>query len=76
VLLGVIGYMLWSITGKSIGLVSSDINGAVGSLGGQLITMLFVMAGAAADRGHRPADPDHPPAEPASHDQAGGARRA
>jgi flagellar biosynthetic protein FlhB len=44
VLLGVMGgWMLWSITGKSIGLTSADLNGAVGSLGGQFLTLMFVM---------------------------------
>ena len=46
VLLGAIGvYMLLSITKTSIGLVSSDIEGAVGALGGTLMTILFAMAG-------------------------------
>jgi flagellar biosynthetic protein FlhB len=46
VLLGAIGvYMLWSITKTSIGLVSSDVEGAVGALGGTLMGILFAMAG-------------------------------
>ena len=46
VLLGSIGYhMLMQAAKTSIGLVSSDINGAIGALGGTLMTILFVMAG-------------------------------
>ncbi|MFA6116659.1 MAG: flagellar type III secretion system protein FlhB [Sphingomonas sp.] len=46
VLLGSIGYyMLIKASKTSIGLVSSDINGALGALGGTLLTILFVMAG-------------------------------
>lgn len=46
VLLGSIGgWMLWSLTRSSLGLVSSDLHGAVGALGGQFLTLLFVMAG-------------------------------
>ncbi|WP_448662893.1 flagellar biosynthesis protein FlhB [Sphingomonas sp. CJ20] len=46
VLLGSIGgWMLWSMTRGSMGLVSAaDINSAVGALGGQFVTLLFVMA--------------------------------
>ncbi|URW75565.1 flagellar type III secretion system protein FlhB [Sphingomonas donggukensis] len=45
-LLGSIGwYMLSSISASSIGLVSADFNRAVGTLGGQFLTLLFVMAG-------------------------------
>lgn len=46
ILLGSIGaYMLWKASKASIGLVSSDINGAIGALGDSLMTILFVMAG-------------------------------
>jgi len=38
-------YMLWSVSKTSIGLVSTDINSAVGSLGGTLMGVLFAMAG-------------------------------
>jgi len=45
VLLGAMGaWMLHSITRQSLGLVAADLNGAVGSLGGQFVTLLFVMA--------------------------------
>ena len=45
-LLGSIGaYMLWSMSKTSIGLAATDINGAVGSMGGTLIGILFAMAG-------------------------------
>ena len=45
-LLGAIGaWMLHSITGQSLGLVASNLPGAVGALGGQFVTLLFVMAG-------------------------------
>ena len=45
-LLGSIGYyMLIKASKSSIGLVASDINGALGALGGTLLTILFVMAG-------------------------------
>ena len=45
-LLGSIGaWMLWSLTGQSLGLLSMDLNGAVGALGGKFLTLLFVMAG-------------------------------
>jgi flagellar biosynthesis protein FlhB len=45
-LLGSIGgWMLWSLTQSSLGLVSSDLRGAVGALGGQFVTLMFVMAG-------------------------------
>ncbi|UZK65342.1 flagellar type III secretion system protein FlhB [Sphingomonas sp. M1-B02] len=44
-LLGAIGaWMLWSLTASSMGLVSADLHGAVGALGGQFITLMFVMA--------------------------------
>ena len=38
------GWMLWSMTGRMMGLTSTDIEGAVGVLGGQFIFLLFVMA--------------------------------
>lgn len=45
-LLGSIGvWMLWSLTGQSLGLLAMDLNGAVGALGGKFLTLLFVMAG-------------------------------
>lgn len=45
-LLGSIGaYMLWSASKMSIGLVASDVNSAIGALGGTLIGILFAMAG-------------------------------
>ncbi|NIJ21160.1 flagellar biosynthetic protein FlhB [Sphingomonas naasensis] len=45
VLLGAMGaWMLHSITRQSLGLVAADLNGAVGALGGQFVTLLFVMA--------------------------------
>ncbi len=45
-LLGSIGtWLLWSLTFKSIGLVQGDLRGAVGALGGEFMTLLFVMAG-------------------------------
>ena len=44
-LLGVIGaYMLWTISKMSIGLAATDVHGAIGLLGKQMMTMLFVMA--------------------------------
>lgn len=44
-LLGAIGFwMLRSITHQSLGLVSADLHGAVGSLSGQFLTLMFVMA--------------------------------
>jgi flagellar biosynthetic protein FlhB len=44
-LLGAMGaWMLRSIGSRSLGLASSDLLGAVGSLGGQFVTLLFVMA--------------------------------
>lgn len=44
-LLGAMGYwMLRSITHQSLGLVSSDLHGAIGSLGGQFLALMFVMA--------------------------------
>jgi flagellar biosynthetic protein FlhB len=49
VLLGGVGtWLLWSITQQSLGLVSSDLHGAVGALGEQFVTLLFVMAGGLA----------------------------
>jgi flagellar biosynthetic protein FlhB len=46
VLLGGIGwYMLASLMHTSMGLASSDINGAVASMGGHFVTLLFAMAG-------------------------------
>lgn len=46
VLLGAIGwYMLGSLINPSMGLVSSDVNGAIGMMGGRFITLLFTMAG-------------------------------
>ena len=46
VLLGSIGgYMLWSMSESSIGLVSSDFNRAIETLGGSFVTLMFVMAG-------------------------------
>ncbi|AJP73498.1 flagellar type III secretion system protein FlhB [Sphingomonas hengshuiensis] len=45
VLLGAIGaWMLWSMTQRAMGLVSADLNGAVGAMGSQFVTLLFVMA--------------------------------
>jgi len=45
-LLGAMGaWMLRSITHQSLGLVSADLHGAIGSLGGQFLTLMFVMAG-------------------------------
>jgi flagellar biosynthesis protein FlhB len=44
-LLGAMGaWMLRSITTRSLGQVSTDLPGAVGSLGGQFLTLMFVMA--------------------------------
>lgn len=44
VLLGAIGaYMLWRTTRPTLGLAQSDINGAIGQLGGTFITILLVM---------------------------------
>lgn len=44
-LLGCIGaYMLWSASKTSVGLVSADVNGAIGSMGSTLIGILFAMA--------------------------------
>jgi flagellar biosynthetic protein FlhB len=46
VLLGGIGwYMLSGLTKSSMGLVSTDINSAVGAMGGQFVGLLFAMAG-------------------------------
>ncbi|MBO9622042.1 MAG: flagellar biosynthesis protein FlhB [Sphingomonas sp.] len=45
-LLGAVGaWMLRSITTQSLGLVASNLPGAVSALGGQFVTLLFVMAG-------------------------------
>ena len=45
VLLGSMGgWMLWSLTTSSLGLMALDIQGAVGTLGSQFITLMFVMA--------------------------------
>ncbi len=45
-LLGSIGgYMLWSMAGQSVGLVTSDFHRAVNELGGTFLTLLFVMSG-------------------------------
>jgi flagellar biosynthetic protein FlhB len=45
VLLGAIGgWMLWSLTASSMGLMATDLNGAVGALSGQFVTLMFVMA--------------------------------
>ncbi|HEX8300372.1 flagellar type III secretion system protein FlhB [Sphingomonas sp.] len=38
------GWMLWSLTSSSLGLVAMDLNGAVGALGSQFVTLMFVMA--------------------------------
>jgi flagellar biosynthetic protein FlhB len=44
VLLGAIGgYLLWSSSHATLGLAQSDLNGAIGSLGGTFITILLVM---------------------------------
>ncbi|ATY33005.1 flagellar type III secretion system protein FlhB [Sphingomonas psychrotolerans] len=44
-LLGAMGaWMLRSITRSTLGHVSSDLHGAVGSLGGQFLALMFVMA--------------------------------
>ncbi|WP_326525404.1 EscU/YscU/HrcU family type III secretion system export apparatus switch protein [Sphingomonas sp.] len=46
VLLGSIGgYMLWSMTEASVGLVTADFRQAIESLGGTFVTLLFAMAG-------------------------------
>nr|MDQ2878830.1 EscU/YscU/HrcU family type III secretion system export apparatus switch protein [Pseudomonadota bacterium] len=48
-LLGSIGaYMLWKSSRATLGLASSDINGAIGSLGGTFVGILFAMAGGLA----------------------------
>jgi flagellar biosynthetic protein FlhB len=39
------GWMLWSITRRRSGWSRRTCNGAVGSLGGQFLTLMFVMAG-------------------------------
>ncbi|WP_404336167.1 flagellar biosynthesis protein FlhB [Sphingomonas sp. MMS12-HWE2-04] len=45
-LLGSIGaWLLWSLTAKSLGLVASDLHGAIGAIGGEFVTLLFVMGG-------------------------------
>jgi flagellar biosynthetic protein FlhB len=44
-LLGAIGaYMLWTSSRSNIGMMSSDVNSAVGALGGTLMGILFAMA--------------------------------
>jgi len=44
-LLGAMGaWMLRSITHQSLGLVAADLHGAIGSLSGQFLTLMFVMA--------------------------------
>ncbi|MET4897747.1 flagellar biosynthesis protein FlhB [Sphingomonadaceae bacterium jetA1] len=44
VLLGAIGaYMLWKSSHATMGLAQSDLNGAIGALGGTFITVLLVM---------------------------------
>ncbi|MBB3877643.1 EscU/YscU/HrcU family type III secretion system export apparatus switch protein [Sphingomonas pseudosanguinis] len=44
VLLGAIGgYLLWSSSHATLGLAQSDLNGAIGYLGGTFITILLVM---------------------------------
>ncbi|MES2444448.1 MAG: flagellar type III secretion system protein FlhB [Pseudomonadota bacterium] len=46
VLLGAIGWwMLSGMTRPMMGLVSSDLGGAVGEMGGQFVTLIFAMAG-------------------------------
>jgi flagellar biosynthetic protein FlhB len=46
VLLGAIGWWMLSSTASStMGLISSDVNAAVGTMGGQFVTLLFAMAG-------------------------------
>lgn len=45
ILLGAMGaWMLHAITRQSLGLVAADLHGAVGSLGDQFVTLMFVMA--------------------------------
>jgi flagellar biosynthetic protein FlhB len=45
VLMGTMGgWMLWSMTRSSLGLMAVDINAATGSLGHQFVTLMFVMA--------------------------------
>ncbi|HWU96620.1 MAG TPA: flagellar type III secretion system protein FlhB [Sphingomonas sp.] len=45
-LLGSIGtWLLWSLTRRSLGLVEADLHGAIGAMGGEFLTLLFVMAG-------------------------------
>ncbi|MDQ0248475.1 flagellar biosynthetic protein FlhB [Sphingomonas kyeonggiensis] len=46
VLLGSIGiWLLWSLTGRSLGLVEADLHGAIGAMGNEFLYLLFVMAG-------------------------------
>jgi flagellar biosynthetic protein FlhB len=46
VLLGAIGWwMLSAMARPMVGLVSSDLHGAIGQMGGQFVTLLFAMAG-------------------------------
>jgi flagellar biosynthesis protein FlhB len=45
-LLGSIGtWLLWSMTKRSLGLVEADLHGAIGAMGSEFLTLLFVMAG-------------------------------
>lgn len=39
------GWMLWSLTSSSLGLMATDLNGAVGALGSRFVTLMFVMSG-------------------------------
>lgn len=46
VLLGAIGaWLLHAMTGEAVGLVSTDLGGAIGAMGKRFVTLLFVMAG-------------------------------
>lgn len=46
VLLGAIGaWLLHAMTGEAVGLVSTDLGGAIGAMGQRFVTLLFVMAG-------------------------------
>jgi flagellar biosynthesis protein FlhB len=46
VLLGAIGFwLLRSLTTRSLGLVEADLHGAIGAMGGEFLTLLYVMAG-------------------------------
>ena len=45
ILLGGMGsWILWSMTGSSLGLMATDLDAAAGALGGQFIFLMFVMA--------------------------------